>query len=391
MTTTDDALDGPRAVRPDEMESLRALTGRVFRPTLADEYPHLFQDDNRDNLRVCVDPTTGRCVSHVGMTVRDATLLGCRVRVGCIGAVCTDPDYRGRGLAGRCLDDAAAKARANGVDFLLVSGDRGLYRRRGCVPVGADTVFTADADVLSTTRRDFEVTVSVFNGDADFAQAAACYRREPVRFLRPPGDWENARRCGVVMDRPSDFLAVREPGDGTAFLGHVVLQRPGDDGTATLAEFAGERRALLAVLPALLTHFPGTRALRWQVQRHDTPFHALCARAGFRAETVPTPGTVTLLNFPQLMERLRPRFVELLGARDAARLSFREDETGRCLFRFGGDEIALSRDAAARRLFGTPDDNPAAPRSFSDSPTDLGATLDATLPLPTLYYGLNYV
>ncbi len=74
---------------------------------MPEQYPHLFNEDNRENLRVCMDG--GKCVSHVGMTVRDASLFGCRIKVCCIGAVSTDPEYCGQGLASACFDDARAK------------------------------------------------------------------------------------------------------------------------------------------------------------------------------------------------------------------------------------------------------------------------------------------
>src|SRR5260221_13879810 len=101
-------MEEPRAVREDEFESLRALTDAVFRPGMPEQYPQLFNADNRENLRVCVD--AGRCVSHVGMTQRKASLLGVPIQVCCIGAVCTYQEYRGQGLASRCFEDAIAKS-----------------------------------------------------------------------------------------------------------------------------------------------------------------------------------------------------------------------------------------------------------------------------------------
>src|SRR5262249_25163248 len=109
-------MEGPRALQENEFESLRALTDAVFRPGMPEQYPQLFNADNRENLRVCVDE--GLCVSHVGMTERKASLLGCTIQVCCIGAVSTYKEYRGQGLASRCFDDAVAKAFQDGVDLM---------------------------------------------------------------------------------------------------------------------------------------------------------------------------------------------------------------------------------------------------------------------------------
>ena len=105
-------MEGPRGLLAWELGSLRELTDIVMRPGLVDQFPHLFDEENLENLRVCL--YAGRCVSHVGMIQRDASLFGCRVRVGCIGAVSTHPDYRRRGLASACFDDALRKAGQDG-------------------------------------------------------------------------------------------------------------------------------------------------------------------------------------------------------------------------------------------------------------------------------------
>ncbi|HLJ56386.1 MAG TPA: GNAT family N-acetyltransferase, partial [Chthonomonadaceae bacterium] len=132
-------MDGPRGVCEQDMASLRALTGIVMRPELVDQYPQLFNPANYENLRVCADGE--KLVAHVGMTQRNAILYDCRIRTACIGGVCTLPEYRKQGLASACFDDALRKARAEGVDLMIVSGDRNLYRMRGCVHVGGDTEY----------------------------------------------------------------------------------------------------------------------------------------------------------------------------------------------------------------------------------------------------------
>jgi len=370
-------MEGPRAVRQSEFESLRALTSTVFGADLVQSYPQLFNADNADNLRVCVDD--GQCVSHVGMKVNGASLFGCQIKVGCIGAVSTFPEYRGQGLASACFDDAVNKAYHDGVDIMIVSGDRDLYRRRGCLNVGRDSRFTVSAQELAGfTARD--ITVEVMK-DEELPLVMECYRGEPVRFLRPLDDYRYALQCGVMMGKPSDILVVR---DGDLFLGYVIMQRPRDNGVAQVVEFAGDRGILLAALPEIVRRY-ALNELRWQVQRHDRIFHALCS--GLPATPISAPGTVKLINFPQLMARLQPRFEELLGRRAAARLAFRQDDQ-RYSFRCGGDELVADRDTATRLLFGTVDGQEAL---MLEGHGDLTEVLKAILPLPCLWYGINYV
>lgn len=385
-------MDGPRALRAGELPALRELTSVVFRPSLVDEYPQLFHADNFANLRVCFDD--GRCVSHVGMTQQNAALFGCPVRVGCIGGVATHPDYRGQGLASHCFDDAVNKARGDGVDFMLVSGDRTLYRRRGCLRAGQSEAFTLTAEAaaaaIATAPKVPPVTIEPLAA-SDLPLIMDCYRREPVRFLRTPDDYQRALDCGVVMDRRSDFLVVRENGD---FRGYLIVGQPGEDGRASVAEFAGERRALLAALFALAQQRGSVRELGWQVAEHDDLFRSLCAGAGLSGRPAALPGTVKMIHFSQLMERLRPRWQELLGVRRAARLLF-EQHDDEYVIRLGdGDALVADRDTMTRLVFGAPPPDAGAqaqPGVAAGTPTELQRVLATILPLPGLWYGLNYV
>ncbi len=372
-------MEGPRGVRKEEFTTLRELTDAVFRVNMIDEYPQLFNADNLENLRVCVD--VGRCVSHVGMTQRHASLCGSLIRVCCIGAVSTFPEYRKQGLASACFDDAVQKAYQDGVDVMIVSGSRNLYRMRGCLHVGNDTAFTLTAEALSGLEQP-GITAEPMT-EAELPLVMDCYRQEPVRFLRPLDDYRYALQSHFVMNRVGDFVVIREQGQ---FRAYVIIHPPGENKRTRLAEFAGDRHAVQAALPALFRRYD-LAELNWQVQRHDTLFHALCTEAGLIGTPTSTSGTIKLINFPQLMERLRPRWEEFLGFRDAARLSFRQQED-QYAFRFADQEFMTDRDTATRLLFGTVEGTEAQAIAGHGRLTEV---LQSILPLPTLWYGINYV
>lgn len=379
-------MEGPRAIRSDEFESLRTLANRVFRADLQEDmptqYPHLFNQANFENLRVCVD--SGTVVSHVGMTERHASLFGCGIQVCCIGAVSTLPEYRGQGCASQCFDDCVRKAYEDGVDIMIVSGDRNLYRMRGCLRVGRDTAFTLTAETLPAVEAASRCSVTVeIMTEAELPLAQACYRHEPVRFVRPLEDYEYAWQSHYVMNASTDFLIIREDGQ---FRGYALLQKPRQEGRAGLVEFAGDRHALLAALPELFRRYALTM-LGWQVQGHDALFRSLCERAGLPAEPRSTPGTVKLINFPQLMARLHPYWEERLGRREAAKLTFWQDED-RYGFRSGEVAFVTDRDTTTRLLFGTPDGSEVQALAGQG---EIAEILQALLPLPTLWYGINYV
>lgn len=374
-------MEGPRGARQQDIPSLRALTDRVMRVGLMDQYVQLFHEENYDNLRICVDD--GICVSHVGMTEGGAVLHGCPIQVACIGGVCTLPEYRKQGLASACFDDAFRKAHRDGVDLMIVSGDRNLYRMRGCVHVGGDlhVDLTLDSLPADLEERAAHVTVEVMTEEEE-PLVWNCYRAEPVRFVRSPEDYYRALQSVRVMDRPSDFLVVRE---GGAFRGYLIAPQPGVEEKPQVAEFAGDRHAILAALPHVLRRC-GRNRLGFTALSHDLLMHSLCKQAGLQGTQRTTPGTVTLVNFPQFMERMRPYLMETLGRQTASRLRFRQDGE-RYLFAFEKEEFVTDHAGAARLLFG------ARP---NDGFTQLSLAVEGLhwgrlLPLPTLWYGINYV
>src|SRR4051794_27221259 len=105
-----------RACREEELGPLLELVNRVFRSErtgdMGREYPLVFDRDNFSGMRVVAGDEGP--VAHIGVCVRDASILGARVRVASIGAVCPAPARRGRGLASALMADARRYARACG-------------------------------------------------------------------------------------------------------------------------------------------------------------------------------------------------------------------------------------------------------------------------------------
>ncbi len=371
-------MEGPRAVRPDEMEALRRLTDVVFRPGMPEQYPQLFDSDNLSNLRVCMDD--GVCASHVGMVQRSALIMGCQIKVCMVGSVATDPDYRNQGLASACFFDAVDKARHDGVDLMIVSGGRGLYTRNGCMNVGSDLRVSVVAEQIA--ERNVIVT-DLQTGDLDLI--TECYRKEPVRFVRTPADYNFYFKSGWAMNAPSVFHVVRAAGTN-AFLGYVFVRDPQEGKAASLVEFGGDRHAIIASLPHLFEKY-GLSSINFHVQTGDDLMQQLCFAAGLEHTRTTTSGTFKFINFTQLMHKLHVRFAEILGEDSACALRF-DDDGDVYTFGSGSNTLILDRDTATKAVFGTPDGLPV---EILNCQGTLGESLRAILPIPTLWYGMNYV
>ena len=378
-------MDGPRPLHSDEWEQLNTVVETVFRPGMFEQYPQLFNEANRDNLRVVA--ADGKVVSHVGMIQRPASLLGCSIQVCCIGGVATLSDYRERGYASAAFADAVAKARADGVDLMLISGGRGLYLRAGSRRVGQDQEFTvtpAAAPRLQATTTGIRIAAVTAE---HLPLLQELYAAEAVRFVRWQEDWHMAFDCKYVMNRPTEFHLVYRGADPVAYL---LLQtpRPGSaaDDPRVVAEFAGDRAALACALGRLA----GERniALRVHVLRTDTVLASLLGGAALPAEPAPFSGTLLVINFVQLMERMRPLLTERLGAATARQFTFHAEDD-RFTIEKGRESITLSgRGDLALYLFGSHGDEEAIEPAGSPA---LAAQLAQALPFPALWYGISYV
>jgi hypothetical protein len=155
-----------------------------------------------------------------------------------------------------------------------------------------------------------------------------------------------------------------------------------------IAEVGGDRRAVLAALPQLFSRQDGVARFHLHVPRHDTLLQGLLTQAEIASTPAAAEGTVRLINFPQLMERLNPLLRETLGRRTASALSFAEEEDT-CIFRFHGESLRTGRADATRLLFGTPDGNESS--LYAGISDGLAGALRAVLPFPALWYGLSFV
>jgi hypothetical protein len=393
--------DGPRALRLIEWDQLSHVVGTVFRPSMFQEYPQLFNEPNIENLRVFAEE--GRVVCHVGMTHRPASLLGCRIDVASIGAVATLDSHRSKGYASAAFQDACAKSAADGIDVMLISGGRGLYTRAGCRIVGLDHDFYLDeaaTNRLASVRPPGGGSFSLVPLTAEhIPEMRALYAAEPVRYIRRAEDWEMALECRTVMNTASDFWGVRLGGILVAYaIVHqpaMTRRREGDPPFTRVVEFAGVRASVIASLPMLRRHY-GTEQIRIHAQGSD-PILARVLRLTTGIEGIESgfSGTLRVINFPQLMERCRPLLAERIGHGATHQMRFESDAPagsaeGGFTIRRAGETVRVNDLASlAGFLFGSR--KPLEGDTELTGDESLLSDLRAALPLPVPWYGISYV
>jgi hypothetical protein len=375
-------VEGPRGITPDELDELSELVGKVFNWQMRDNFPTLFCKENADNIRIMKED--GKIVSHIGIVVRDMIINGCKISVGNVGAVCTDENYRKRGHAWAILEDATKKLRADGVDMLLVSGSRSLYLQHGCTHVGKVNVYSIERGTpiikARVQPRKYEIE--------DLPEWANLYKNEPVRFHRPYNDFHDLTTTARVYRANRSLYSIAIDNNIRAYADIGKAKNEGRESIA-VDEYAGSRRAILASVPYWLEQYDVQRC-NIPIPVYDLEFTGLLESLGLSPSfSKATGGTITIINFPQLCEKLMPLFEEKVGIPIVQNLKFSErDET--YAFRLDGEE-AVYNDAhdVARLIFGDP--------PGIEKPTEIPAegklrdVLKAIFPIPRPEYGLSYI
>ncbi|MDA3800037.1 MAG: GNAT family N-acetyltransferase, partial [Kiritimatiellae bacterium] len=145
----------------DMVGDVAKLCNFVFRKTETPDhndmhlqFPFLLSEDNANNLMVAVDGE--KIVSHIGTSLTPMIIDGVEIPYGQIGAVCTHPDYRGQGLGTKLLFNAFENFKANDVNFITISGGRGLYRRNGAVDLGCVGMFEIEPSAVGDSACEIE-------------------------------------------------------------------------------------------------------------------------------------------------------------------------------------------------------------------------------------------
>jgi len=368
-------MTGPRPVRVEEFPSLGALVDSAFLPgkpeTMFGHFPQLFNERNVDNLLVFEEE--GRVISHVGMTQRWASLGGCTVRVACIGAVATYPEYRNQRLASTLLQTACDRAVAAGVDFMQISGGLGMYRRVGAADFGPGYRVSVSLDAARRIPREDLSVVPFTESDIEFCESV--YERKTARFVRPRDDWDWFAESRSCMTHKVDLWIVRI---GDAPCAYLVCHRPADDTEVFVMEHAGDDTAIAGALWNVAGHY-NADSIAIHAQANERALRQMLVDAGGRSEPNHAMGTILLLNVPQLIDRMRPWFEMRIGMEAARNVRVMEND-GQYTFAIGAEQLVVSgRMAAGEIIFGHHD------RAI---PPGL---LSKAFPIPSLWYGLNYV
>lgn len=250
------------SIRPcaeHELESLIAQASRTFRPSspspraMAEAYPLLFTEANRQNLWVACDGSV--LVGHAGYVPRTIIGQGPRLAAATFGAVFVDERYRRNQVASQMLAAAVQSARAQGATMGWISGRRDLYQRQGFIPLPSVPLLRI-ANGLSVN--DGALTMAPIP-PSQWAAVAAMHANADPRFDRNPEQWQAIFHSGTVGFSPGHMHGATQR-DGVLCAYVAIEDEPrlrAGKPWRRVWEWGGDPIASLKLLQALATPHVG--------------------------------------------------------------------------------------------------------------------------------------
>lgn len=372
-------------MRPELRESLMSLLDRVFFPgsglSMAERFAFYLRPENYETLLIFRDGQ--RVVTHVGFGEWTVSCFGHSLRVGLVGGVATEPDYRGRGLATKAFQEAVRLHRERGGHLMMISGGRGMYLRNGACRVGEFPAYVvehrAGSDIDSAGLGIERCRIE------DAGVLGEMYRQKAIHFVRPLDEWVASLERGVCAGRPGEFWLIRRDGRPSAYL--ILSTGLGEKQDEwVVKEWGGSVRDALGALCELRER-EGLPKVHWTTYPHERELAAALERAGAcRTGSTTMGGMLRVTNFVALMETLRGYSAERLDWKDAAALEFEELPGERFSIRVGDESLTIDGyGPLAEALFG-----PAPPAAVSGARGRLRHLLERLLPFPAVRYDLTY-
>ena len=387
-------MQGPLRATGSDFDSLVELVDVCFsgdkdRGGMLARWPHCYIN-RPDKLRNSLVMKEGdRVVSHVGYVDQTVLVEGERMRTAGITGVATLPEYRGRGLMSRLLEECVRRMEEEGYVFSDLGGNTQRYRRFGWENGGRRWGFQISSRSVGELTSPAGWTVTRYRGSPEeIAFAKAIHEQEPMRLERADEMYR------LLLGRTGWQPWLAEGPEGAC--AYIVVQD--DDPKALWApEMGGDPSGVHALIDHLIREEGAESvgvSLPWQHPLNGTLFR-LSDGWGVRTPRMLRINDLagTLRGFlPQLRRRYaemgaggeRSIGLAMSGTDQRVRLVFSRDEVTLEMDRVS-DPLVLDRFEMVRFLFG-----PGTPGTEFDLPWGV-RFLDRVLPLEFYLWGLETV
>ncbi|MEK7396810.1 MAG: GNAT family N-acetyltransferase [Candidatus Poribacteria bacterium] len=306
-------FDGPRIPYEHEEEAIGELCRSIFFSnspnfqTAARTWPMGLRAEAMKNSFVIFDK--GCPVSLIERLERDIAFQGHKLRLGYIGSVCTNSEYRKLGMASTVLSATMKRFHENNVDFVCISGNREMYKRAGSRFVGGLDRLIIKKEGVANLQTGTGVRIATID---DALILAHLNEQEPLHSVRPINDYEIVINYGHCVGKPVEFIIASIGEVPTAYVLVTKLIENNNRKYRRVMEYAGDRFSISTALARLAINLPDDGEIEVDVQEKDNLIKILLASYGADYNPTTRPGTNCVLDFVRTMTKLKPFFAGYL-------------------------------------------------------------------------------
>ena len=234
-------MEGPREAQIEEFEDLMGLLCKAYnykeRDWFSIHYPLLYRKSSESLKNNFIIKDNGKIVAHIGLFPREVMVGNNVLRVGGIGGVATDPEYRARGLMRSLIEFCITKMQREDYAFSVLGGARQRYANFGWEFGGAELIFYLTSRSLEW-KGVKPVSGKQYKGDTnDLERIIAIHEKEDLKVKRTLEDY------ALLMQKSNIEVWLSERA-------YIVVS--GEDKIRPIVECGGEPFELVSLVFGLI-------------------------------------------------------------------------------------------------------------------------------------------
>ncbi|RFB18716.1 GNAT family N-acetyltransferase [Bacillus sp. HNG] len=329
-----------RLVEDDDFQQAIDLADKVFRKeghvSMGIAFPQVFSAALNQSYGAFVDD---KLVSFIGLVPSVLHLEGAEIQAYSIGAVCTDPDYRRKGLANTLLKKIFEHVNKSGASVLFISGDLPLYIKQGCTFYGKMNQYKLHSGDI-TADTSYKVREL---GPYDWFQLRKLSQNRKIRYeqtIYEIAQLNKGAGFASIFKMKHKVLVAEKNNELNAFLIFGVPYQEQEGVDSRVIEWGGDPIAIRTLLAEAFTYGPDS--LLWNVPSYEKEL--IQDLDSFQEKVDQTyPGTIKIMNLDLLLNQLGPYFKDklVISTMDDKQKRLFNDENSTILSNLDVEELIL--------------------------------------------------
>ncbi|MEH7380545.1 GNAT family N-acetyltransferase [Bacillus sp. JJ1533] len=293
-----------RLLQEDEFGQAIELADGVFREeghvSMGEAFPHVFSPAFNQSYGAFEDKTL---VAFIGLVPSVICSENAEIQAYSIGAVCTHPDYRKRGIGTHLLKQVFAHIQKAGASILFVSGDLPIYKKAGCTYYGEVYRYDLHPGSLESNRKYTVRELLPY----DWFHIRKLSHNRPVRYEQSLFELALLRQSAgfaSIFKAKQNVLVAEEDGVEKGFLVMTTPTQEENQAFSRVIEWGGEPKAITSLLAESFRF--GMDTLRVKVPWFETKL--IESLDSLNKIKTAYPGTIKIMDLDILLEQLAPYF-----------------------------------------------------------------------------------